>query len=251
MTEPAQLRLNIDPDLRNEFKAACMRSGTCMADQTARMIAQFVGGSESGNASDANPADAAVSALPVVVSSNHAPEANSLADLFAPEPEALAAIATQDDISWLYDQQGKDASRRVDLLAKSLNTISDKVADQVARSHGHWQSALIERRRDRYWLGSAALAGMTALSLLLALVSGTGIGRHLAVRLAGGGSPWQAALQLAGDGSPLHARLMMETKTMLDWQVFRDRYTDCVNRAYRVKFPTNCKLVMPGLVPDR
>lgn len=42
MTEPAQVRLKIDPELHNEFKAMCMRSGVSMADQTARMITQFL-----------------------------------------------------------------------------------------------------------------------------------------------------------------------------------------------------------------
>jgi hypothetical protein len=248
MTEPAQLRLNIDPDLRNEFKAACMRSGTCMADQAARMIAQFVDGSESGNASDANPADEAVSALPVVFSGDPTPGANSLADLFAPEQEALAA-ATQDDISWLYDQQGKDANRRVDLLANSINTVGDKVAAQVARSHADWQSALIVRRRDRYWLGCAASGGVSALCVVLALISGTGAGRNLAVRLAGGESPWHAALLIAGDGHSADASLMMATETLLEKRPFRTQLTNCVDRAKQSKIATRCTLVMPALPP--
>ena len=38
MTEPAQIRLNIEPALRDDFKAMCQNSGTSMAEQTARMV---------------------------------------------------------------------------------------------------------------------------------------------------------------------------------------------------------------------
>ena len=96
-------------------------------------------------------------------------------------------------------------------------------------------------------LGGAALAGMTALSLLLVLASGTGIGRSLAVSLTGAETKWDAALLLAGDGSMLHSRMMSETRTLLNVPLFSEPYVACVERAKRAKAPFNCKLEMPPL----
>ena len=59
MTEPAQVRLKIDPELHTEFKAQCARTGISMADQTARMIAQYL---DTNRIPDEQPKSVAVDA---------------------------------------------------------------------------------------------------------------------------------------------------------------------------------------------
>ena len=142
MTEPAQIRLTIDPDLRNGFKAACVLSGISMADQTAQLIARFVGDEMIDDDSFAErnedePAEDDAEAQPS--------EKNSLADLLydklAPIADALSEVATHSNISWLYDQQGKDIDRRNDALAKSIDTIGTKVAREIESSHSSGRAA--------------------------------------------------------------------------------------------------------------
>lgn len=250
MTEPAQIRLTIDPDLRNEFKAACVLSGISMADQTAQLIARFVGDEMIDDDSFAEPdVDEPADDDPVVQPADISSLAALLEDKLAPIAGALAETATPSNISWLYDKLGKDTDRRNDALAKSIETIGTKVAAEIESSHVRWQSLITERRRDRYWLGSAVLAGMSALGLILALLSGTGIGRSLAVKLAGADNRWDAALSLAGDGSPLHALMMTETRTLLKTPEFREPYARCIDRAKLAKAPFNCTVRLTPLRP--
>jgi hypothetical protein len=191
---------------------------------------------------------------PVDVDSDDRPsDTTTLADLLddklAPISDALLEVATPGNISWLFDKLGKDTDRRNDALAKSIDTIATKVAAEIESSHVRWQSLLTERRRDRYWLGSAALAGMAALGLILGMLSGTGIGRSLAVKLAGAENRWDAALSLAGDGSPLHALMMTETRTLLKTPEFREPYARCIDRAKLAKAPFNCTVRLTPLRP--
>ncbi len=129
----------------------------------------------------------------------------------------------------------------------SITSLGNKVTETIEASHRRWQQIAAKNLRDRYWLGGAALAGMAALGLMLELVSGTGIGRSVAVKLAGAENRWEAALLLAGDGSPLHAQLMSETRTLLKVPSFLEPYDACVERAKRAKASFNCKLKMPPL----
>ena len=250
MTEPAQVRLKIDPELHTEFKAQCARTGVSMADQTARMIAQFLDTNRNPDeqpkavAGDAesNPEGCDLSSQPV----EHSVE-QVLADHRDILLGAMDHLATGKNINWLLAHIDEAADRRQGRVENSIGNLGDKVTESVEASHRRWQQIATKNLRDRYWLGGAALAGMAALGLLLVLVSGTGIGRSVAVKLAGADTRWDAAQLLAGDGSPLHAQLMSETRTLLKVPSFLEPYDACVERAKRAKASFNCKLKMPPL----
>ena len=250
MTEPAQVRLKIDPELHTEFKAQCARTGISMADQTARMIAQFLETNRSPDEqskavaadSEDNPGDCARQSHPV----EHSVE-QALADHRDTLLGAMDQLATGKNINWLLAHIDEAADRRQGRTESSVTNLSSKVAETVEASHRRWQQIAAKNLRDRYWLGGAALAGMAALGLLFVLVSGTGIGRSVAVKLAGAETRWDAALLLAGDGSQLHAQLMSETDALLADPTFRERYVACVERAKRAKSPFKCTLPMSPL----
>ena len=250
MTEPAQVRLKIDPELHTEFKAQCARTGVSMADQTARMIADFLDTnripdeqrkSVAVDAKD-NPEDCARLSHPA----EHAVE-QALTDHRDILLGAMDQLATGKNINWLLAHIDEAADRRQGRVENAIGNLGNKVTETVEASHRRWQQIVAKNLRDRYWLGGAALAGMVALGLLLVLVSGTGFGRSLAVKLAGAETRWDAAQLLAGDGSPLHAQLMSETRTLLKVPSFLEPYDACVERAKRAKAPFNCKLKMPPL----
>ena len=247
MTEPAQVRFKIDPELHTEFKAQCMRSGVSMADQTARMISQFIDGTKTGNMDSGSSGGEAESPPLEEVSPEQLPGSDALEAMLhgklEPIIDALGQAATRGNINWLYEI----AREHHDALSRTVASIETRVADSVENSHRRWQSLIAWNRRDRYWLGGAALAGMAALSLLLVLASGTRIGHSLAVSLTGADTRWDAALLLAGDGSPLHAELMSETRTLLKIPSFLEPYDACVERAKRAKATFNCTLKMPML----
>ena len=247
MTEPAQVRFKIDPELHTEFKAQCMRSGVSMADQTARMISQFVDGNTTGNTDSGGSGGEAESPPLEEVPPEQLPGSDALEGMLRGKLESIIEVlgqaATRGNINWLYEI----AREQQNALSRTIASIETKVADSVENSHRRWQSLIARNRRDRYWLGGAALSGMIALSLLLMLASGTRIGRSLAVKLTGAETRWDAALALAGNGSPLHARMMSETRTLLNDPSFREPYAACVERAKRAKAPFNCTLKMPLL----
>ena len=251
MTEPAQVRFKIDPELHTEFKAQCMRSGVSMADQTARMISQFIDGTKSANTDSGGSDGEAELPPPGEVAQEQLPRTNApeavLDDKLGTIIDALDQAATRSNITWLHENQSMVAREHHDALSRTVASIETRVADSVENSHRRWQSVFARNRRDRYWLGGAALAGMAALSILLMLASGTRIGRSLAVSLIGTDSRWDAALALAGNGSPLHARMMSETRTLLNDPSFREAYVACVERAKQAKAPFNCTLKMPLL----
>ena len=250
MTEPAQVRLKIDPELHTEFKAQCARTGISMADQTARMIALFLDTNRSPDeqpkavAGDAesNPEGRDLSSQPI----EHSVE-QALADHCDVLLGAIDQLATGKNINWLLAHIDEAADRRQGRTESSVTNLGNKVTETVEASHRRWQQIVAQNRRDRYWLGGAALAGMAALGFMLVLVSGTGIGRSLAVSLTGGETRWDAALLLAGDGSPLHSRMMSETRALLKVPLFSEPYVACVERAMRARAPFNCKLKMPPL----
>jgi hypothetical protein len=251
MTEPAQVRFKIDPELHTEFKAQCMRSGVSMADQTARMISQFVDSTKTENTDSNGSGDCVESLLPEEVAPEQLLGTNALEAMLQgklePIIDALGKAATRSNIAWLNENQSMVARDHHDALTRTVASIETRVADSVENSHRRWQSVHAKNRRDRYWLGGAALAGMAALSLLLMLASGTRIGRSLAVSLTGADTRWDAALSLAGNGSPLHARMMSETRTLLNDPSFREAYVACVERAKRAKAPLSCALKLPPL----
>ena len=250
MTEPAQVRLKIDQELHTEFKAQCARTGVSMADQTARMIADFL---DTNRIPDEQPKGIAVDAgdNPEDCTRLSHPEEHSVKQALADHRDillgAIDQLATGKNINWLLAHIDEAADRRQGRTESSVTTFGNKVTETVEASHRRWQQIAAKNRRHRYWLGGAALAGMTALSLLLVLASGTGIGRSLAVSLTGAETRWDAALLLAGDGSPLHSRMMSETRTLLNVPLFSEPYVACVERAKRAKAPFNCKLKMPPL----
>ena len=252
MTEPAQVRLKLDPELHTEFKAQCARTGVSMADQTARMIAQFL---DTNRIPDEQPKSVAVDA-------DHNPEScarlpppveHSVEQVLADHRDILLGVmdqlATGKNINWLLAHIDEAADRRQGRTESSVTNLGDKVTEAVEASHRRWQQIAAKNRRDRYWLGGAALAGMAALGLMLVLVSGTGIGRSLAVSLTGAKTRWDAALSLAGDGNQLHARMMSETRALLNDPLFKEPYVNCVERAKRAKAPFSCKLKMTPLRP--
>lgn len=254
MTEPAQIRLNIDPALRDNFKAACQRSGLSMAEQTARMIGQFVGGIA--------PAGEEITAdLPPAEGQPGEPEPpppslevwleDILDDHRDMQLAAMKNLATGDNLIWLLDRINADADKRHEGFAKTVQAISGTLSESIESSHKRWQGLIAVRLRDRFWLGGAALAGMAVLGLLLALVSGTGLGRKLAVALTGGDNKWQAALLLVGDGSWLNSQLIVDTRSLLASPDFRLNYATCIERAARANRAITCKLVMPALPEKR
>ena len=250
MTEPAQVRLKIDPELHTEFKAQCARTGVSMADQTARMIADFLDTNRipdeqpkavAGDAED-NSEDCARLSYP----GEHSVE-QALADHRDILLGAMDQLATGKNINWLLAHIDEAADRRQRRTESSITNLGNKLTETIEASHRRWQQIVTQNRRDRYWLGGAALAGMAALGLMLVLVSGTGIGRSLAVSLTGSETRWDAALSLAGDGNQLHARMMSETRALLNDPLFTEPYVNCVERAKRAKAPFNCKLKMSPL----
>ena len=131
MTEPAQVRFKIDPELHTEFKAQCMRSGVSMADQTARMISQFIDGTKTGNAdSDSSggeaeslPLDEAVAEQPIGSGALEAMLHGKLESII----EALGQAATRGNINWLFEI----AREHHDALSRTVASIETKVADSV------------------------------------------------------------------------------------------------------------------------
>ena len=113
------------------------------------------------------------------------------------------------------------------------------------------QPALAARRNDVIWLRRSALAGGAAMAALVALlswaVSGTSLGRSLAVSLCGAGSEWQAAMIFATDDHPLRARLITETRTLLQYEIFAAPYAECLDRAKRSNRVVNCRLTVPAI----
>lgn len=251
MTEPAQLRLNIDPVLREDFKAKCQSSGTSMAEQTSRMIAAFLDKSGSTKGDGATPANAGDGPSANEIVESPAEPQDPLSALLdkklEPVLDALDACATMANIDWLSTNLINEVRTRHDELASSITSVDNRVAGRVETSHKSWQEVMTANRRDWYWLGGAALAGMVALALLLTAVSGTVAGRKVAIKLAGGDNRWHAALLLAGQGSALHGQLMNETRALLEDPAYRAKYADCIERAFRAKRNFVCKLVMSPL----
>jgi len=86
---------------------------------------------------------------------------------------------------------------------------------------------------------------MLALCMLLWAASGSGIGRSIAAKMAGGKSRWHAALLLAGDGSKLHGALMSETSALLKDEQFSEAYRRCIARSYKANgHRISCQLSM-------
>lgn len=251
MSEATHLRLPIDSEVRQEFKAACMLAGTTMTEQMARMVTQFVSGNDPENEKGAPAGDARDASPTIVVSevpvARTDPLAAMLDEKLGPINLAVASVATRENLDWLLGQLVKESQVRNDAIAQALAQTVKIVNERVEASHLRWQQVIAQNRRDRYWLGGAVLAGMTALGLLLALASGTSVGRSLAVKLTGGESRWHAALLLAGDGSMLQSDMIAETHAMLANQAFRDRYVQCVGLAMVAKSAVKCTLSMPPL----
>lgn len=252
MTEPAQIRLNIEPALRDDFKAVCQNSGTSMAEQTTRMIAEFLARSATANKAGATPAMASDAHQSDGTAEGRSEPADRLStlldDKLEPVLDALDHCATQANIEWLNVNLVKEVRTRHNELARSITHAENRIANCVEGSSTKWQSVFTANRRDCYWLGGAALAGMATVAMLLALASGTIAGRKLAIGLTGAKNNWQAALLLAGEGSRLHASLMEETRALLDEPLYREKYADCIDRAMRAKRTIVCKLAMPALI---
>lgn len=254
MIEPAQIRLNIDPTLRDNFKAACQRSGLSMAEQTARIIGQFLDGNPHTAehvVADPPSAEGPTHEADRLPQSLEASVAEILAEHRDIQLDAIKYLATGDNLHWLLDRINTDADKRQDDFEKSVRSIGATVSESIETSHKRWQDLVVTNRRDRFWLGGAALAGMAVLVLLLALISGTGIGRKLAVELTGGDNKWQAALLLVGDGSWLNSQLIVDTRSLLASPDFRLNYAACIERAERANRAITCELVMPALSERR
>lgn len=254
MTEPAQIRLNIDPALRDNFKAACQRSGLSMAEQTARFISQFLDGNPPAEKQvmvDPPPAEGQPNEADPPPPSLEVWLEDILEDHRDMQLAAMKNLATGDNLFWLLDRINVDADKRQEGFGKTVQALGATVSESIESSHKRWQGLIAARRRDRFWLGGAAFAGMAVLGLLLALVSGTGLGRKLAVELTGGDNKWQAALLLVGDGSWLNSQLIVDTRSLLASPDFRLNYATCIERAARANRAITCKLVMPALPEKR
>ena len=156
MTEPAQVRLKIDPELHTEFKAQCARTGVGMADQTARMIAQFLDTNRNPD-EQPKPVAADVESDPGGATRPPQPVQQSVEEVLAEHRDillgAMGHLATGKNINWLLAHIDDAADRRQGKAEQSVTSLGNKVSESVEASHRQWQQIVARNRRDRYWLG--------------------------------------------------------------------------------------------------
>jgi hypothetical protein len=252
MSELVTMRITLDPVLKEQLKLRAIERGMTHGELLPRLLAQ--GLQSEPDKPTVAPTD--------TISGNHAvlmEPAAEIEDALPPDPsvqeivtqllsdhaalvtEAFALIAAREErIEQLcVGQQGR--------FDKAVEAFSQRADAAVEKSTREWQGVLRVRRQNRYWLGGAAAAAIVVIWIMLALISGTSLGRRFAVWQTGADTEWQAAQSLASHGSYLHGELMAETRAFLDNPEFRTAYAKCIDRAKAAKASVRCTLLFPAL----
>ena len=252
MSELVTMRITLNPVLKEQLKLRALERGMTHAELLPRLLAQ-------GLQSEPDKADTATAAA---ISVNGKVAKEPVAEIEdAPPPEP----SVQETVTQLLADHGARVTKafgqiaahgeRIEQLCnlqqgrfdKAVETIGKRAEQAVEHSNAEWRGVMRVRRQNRYWLGGTAAATLVATWILLALISGTALGRRFAVWQAGADTEWQAAQSLASHGSYLHGELMAETKALLDNPLFRSPYSKCVDRAKAAKSFVRCTLVFPAL----
>jgi hypothetical protein len=242
MSDQAFIRVAVPADLRERYKAACLEHGMSMGDQAALLFRAFVEGQSfsgqglsNGFTSAADGFDEAGSeALPLIDEIHAALDEHTRKLLGAIQPSA----ARFNELERLVRHGSESTEKRIGQASESWR-------QSVDHNNASWRAQLAKERSDWRWLGGAAGAGMLAVGLLLWAVTGSGLGRSIATKMAGGESRWHAALLLAGDGSKLHGALMSETSALLKDEQFSEAYGRCIARSYKANgHRISCRLTM-------
>ena len=252
MSDLVTVRITVDPVLKEQLKLTAIERGMTQGELLPKLLAQGLQ-SEPNKAVPAptavNSANGAVPmAMVTRIEEVHLPELSvqeavtqHLTEQFSKLSKVLVLlVAGGDKIEQLCNQHQRRFESAVDTIAK-------RAEQAVENSNMEWQGVMRVRRQNRYWLGGTAAATLFVTWIVLALISGTSLGRSLAVWQAGADTEWHAAQLLAGEGSNLHSEMMAETKAFLDDPEFRSAYAKCVDRAKSAKEAVRCTLVFPGL----
>lgn len=252
MPELVTMRITLDPVLKEQLKVRAIERGMTHAELLPKLLSQ-------GLRSESDKADAA----PITATSKtgQVPEEPAAKIKEAPPPgpsvqetvkrlladhgarvtNAFVEIAAREERIWQLCNQHQG---RFD---QAVESIGKRAEEAVERSNVQWRGMMRIRGQDRYWLGATAVATFIAIWILLALISGTSLGRRVAVWQTGADSEWQAARSLASHGNYLHSELMGETAAFLDNSEFRSSYAKCVGRAKAAKSSVRCTLLFPAI----
>jgi hypothetical protein len=242
MSEQGYIRVAVPADLRERYKAACLELGMSMGDQAALLFRSWLEGHDAGGLGGSldfagrphGKEEVDGECLPLIDEIHAAFEAQTKKLMGAIQPSALRFT----ELERLVRHGTESAEKRITQASESWR-------DTVDRNNASWRRQLAKERNDWRWLGGACGVGMLALCLLLWAASGSGIGRSIAARMAGGESRWHAALLLAGDGSKLHGALMSETSALLKDEQFSQAYGRCIARSYKANGQRiSCRLSM-------
>lgn len=252
MSELVTMRITLDPALKEQLKLRAIERGMTHAELLPRLLAQ-------GLRSEPDKADAAPTTA--ISKSGQVPKEPVAEIGDAPPPEPWV----QETVTQLLADHGARVTKafgqiaaheeRIERLCnqqlgrfdKAVESIGKRAEQAVEHSNAEWRVVMRLRRQNRYRLGGTAAATLVVTWIMLALVSGTALGRRFAVWQAGADTEWQAAQSLASHGSYLHGELMAETKALLDNPLFRSPYAKCVDRAKAAKSFVRCTLVFPAL----
>lgn len=246
------MRLTLDPVLKEQLKLRAIERGMTHAELLPKLLAQ-------GLQSEPDKAETAPTAAILMNGAGAIEPVTDTVDASPPEP------SVQETVTQLLSDHGACVTKAFGLIAareerieqlcigqqgrfdKAVEAIGKRAEAAVEKSNREWQGVMRVRRQNRYWLGGAAAATFVGTWIILALISGTSLGRRFAVWQAGADTEWQAAQSLASHGSYLHGALMAETKVFLDNPEFRSPYAKCVDRAKAAKASVRCRLVFPAL----
>ena len=250
MPELVTMRITVDPVLKEQLKVRAIERGMTQAELLPKLLAQ-------GLRSEPNEADA----VPTTMKSGQVPEEPAAKNKDAPPPgpsvQETVTRLLADHSARVASALGEIAAReeRIEQLCsqqqgrfdQAVESIGKRAQQAVERSNAQWRGVMCARVQNRYWLGATVLATLIAIWILLALISGTSLGRRLAVWQAGADNEWQAARSLASHGSYLHSELMGETAAFLDNPEFRSSYAKCVGRTKVAKSSVRCTLLFPAI----
>jgi hypothetical protein len=252
MSELVTMRVTLDPVLKEQLKLRAIERGMTHAELLPKLLAQ-------GLQAEPDKADTATNVEASMSSLVPTEPASEIGDAPPPEP------SVQETITQLFAEHEARLSKVLVLIAedgerieqlcnqhqgqieKAVQTIGKHAEQAIENSNTEWRGVMHVRRQNRYWLGGTAAATLVVTWIVLALISGTSLGRKIAVWQAGAESEWQAAQSLASHGSYLHGELMAETKAFLDNPEFRSPYAKCIDRAKAAKSAVRCSLVFPAL----
>ena len=247
MNESAQFRVQVAPTVRDRFKLACLAAGVTMSDQMSHLISDWLDppeqtGDDQAPATDESEAES---------ESDTTSGRDELADWLEQQAAQLLAVmhsmVTGEQLAAWEGRAADQSRQRNDIFLAAVKTIRDQIGKEVADGQARLCRAIETKRRDWRWLSGAALTGFAITVAMLWLVSGTGLGRSIAVGMTGTSNGWQAARLLAGNGTPLDGPLMSETSGLMGNAAFKEKYARCISRAKTVPRPFKCTLPFPLL----